>query len=149
MSLLTTIETDLSKAIKASDTLRAETLKMVKSDLMYEKAKTGKDLSDETMLEVVSRAAKKRKEAAGEYRKANRVDLAEKEEAELKIIEEYLPAQMDEAAVAAAIDAKLASLGAVTQKDFGRVMGEVMKELKGKADGGVVRKLLQEKMAGK
>ncbi len=146
MNMQQTIEADLTKAMKSGDTERAETLKMVKSDLMYEKAKTGKDLSDETMLEVVSRAAKRRRESIAEFEKGNRQDLANKEKAELAIIETYLPAQMSAADIEKAIDEKLKAIGGVSQKDFGRVMGEIMKELKGKADGAEVRKILQSKV---
>ncbi|MCP4136643.1 MAG: GatB/YqeY domain-containing protein [bacterium] len=146
MNLLETIDSHLKDAIKAGDTNKAGTLKMVKSDLMYEKAKTGEDLTDEKMLEVVSRAAKRRKESILEYRKGEREDLAAQEESELVIIQEYLPEQMSEADVEAFISAKLAEMGEVSQKDFGRVMGSMMKELKGKVDGGVVKKVLTAKL---
>lgn len=146
MNLLERIEKEMRDAIKGSNTLVAETLKMLKSDMMYEKAKTGKDLAEDKMLEVVTRAAKRRKEAIEEYRKGNREDLAKKEEDELRIIEAYLPALMTAQEVQAFIDAKLATMGTIAKKDFGKIMGELMKELKGKADGAVVKGILNGKM---
>ena len=149
MNLIEKIEAELKAAMKNGDTLRAETLKMLKSDLTYEKAKTGKDLSEQQMLEVLSRAAKRRREAIAEFKKGNRSDLAEKEEKELAIVDEFLPAQMSEDEIAAAIEAKLAAIGSYTQKDAGRIMGELMKELKGKADGSVVKAFLTKRLEGK
>ena len=146
MNLLEKIEADLRESMKKGDKERAETLKMLKSDLMYEKAKTGKDLTDEKMLEVTARAAKKRKESIEEFRKGNREDLAAKEAAELKIIEEFLPKQMSEAEIEKYITDKVAALGGVSKKDMGRVMGELMKELKGRADGSLVKSILSKKV---
>ena len=146
MGLLETIEQDMKEAMKSGDTLRADTLKMVKTDIMYEKAKTGDDPSEEKVLEVVTRAGKKRRESMEEYRKGGREDLAEKEEKEHEIIQAYLPEMMSEEEVAAKVDEAIASAGAVSKKDFGRIMGPLMKELKGKADGGIVKKLLSQKL---
>lgn len=146
MNLLEQIEKDMREAMKSGDTLRSDTLKMVKTDIMYEKAKTGEDLSDEKVLEVVTRAAKKRRESMEEYRKGGREDLAEKEEKENEIIQAYLPELMSEEEVGAKVDEAIAAAGAVTKKDFGRIMGPLMKELKGKADGAVVKKLLSQKL---
>ncbi len=148
MNLLEKIESDLKAAMKSGDSFKTETLRMVKSDLMYEKAKTGKDLTDEKMLEVVARAAKKRKEASEEFKKGKRNDLEKKELDELVIIETYLPQQMTQDEVEQYIAGRLAEYGSVTKKDFGQIMGAIMKELKGKADGGIVREILQKKLEG-
>jgi hypothetical protein len=149
MTLFENIEADMRSALKEGNEVKKTTLRMVKADLMTEKAKTGKDLTPEQMLEVVTRCAKRRKEAMEEFRKADRADLAEREAAELVIIEAYLPKQMTEEEVTSHIKAKLASIGAVSQKEFGRVMGDIMKELKGKTDGGVVRSILTRELEGK
>ncbi len=146
MNLLEKIESDLKKAMKASDTIRAETLKMLKSDLAYEKAKTGKELTDEQMLEVVNRSAKRRRDSIKEFQKGNRQDLVDNETKELSIVEEYLPKQMSEAEIDKHITDKIAALGSVSPKDIGRIMGEIMKELKGKADGSVVKSILSKKI---
>jgi uncharacterized protein YqeY len=146
MNLLEKINTDLKNAIKTSDTIRAETLKMLKSDMAYEKGKTGKELTDEQMLEMISRSAKRRRDSIKEFQKGNRQDLVDNETKELSIVEEYLPKQMSEDEIEKHIADKLAVLGTVMPKDMGRVMGEIMKELKGKADGSVVKIILSKKI---
>jgi uncharacterized protein len=149
MNLLEKIDQDLKNAMKAGDTVRAGTLKMLKSDIAYEKGKTGKELTEELIIEIVSRSAKRRRDSIKEFQKGNRQDLVDKEKIELAIVEEYLPKQMSEEEIDTHISEKLASLGALTQKDIGRVMGEIMKELKGKADGGVVKTILSKKIEKK
>ena len=147
MNLLEKIDTDLKAAMKAGDTIRTETLKMIKSDTAYEKGKTGKDLNDEQILEVVSRSAKRRRESIKEFQKGNRQDLVDIETRQLAVVEEYLPKQMTEEEIEKYISDKLAALGAVTQKEIGRVMGEMMKELKGKADGVAVKAIFSKKIS--
>lgn len=146
MNLLETIDRDLKDAIKGGNAIKAETLKLLKSDFAYERAKTGKDLAEDKLLELVARAAKRRKESIAEFKKGNREDLAAKESEELAIVESYLPAQMSPQEIESHIDSKLKALGDISKKDFGRVMGEIMKELKGKADGSAVRAILNGKM---
>lgn len=146
MGLFSRIDEDLHEAIKKREELKIRTLRMVKSDISYEKAKGAEELSEEKVLEIVSRAGRKRKEAIEEFRKAGREDLAGQEAQELAIIETYLPAQLSEAEIAAAIEKKIGELGEVTRKDFGKVMGAVMKELKGQADGGIVKAMLTKRM---
>jgi uncharacterized protein YqeY len=103
-------------------------------------------LSDEEVLDLIRREAKKRKEAANLFTEGNRADLAEKELKELKILEVYLPAQMSEEDVRKEIVAIIKSMGPVDPKDFGKVMGAVMKQLKGKADAGLANKILKEQL---
>ncbi len=146
MSLIGTIENDLTSARKTGDRIKSDTLKMVKSDLMYEKAKTGNELTEEQILEVVARAAKKRREAIQEYKKGNRPDLVQKETDELFIIEQYLPEQLTEQDIEDIISEKLKEFGSVTKKDFGQIMGVLMNELKGKADGSLVKDILMKKL---
>jgi hypothetical protein len=149
MELLKKIEADLKESMKSGDTLRSGTLKMLKTDITYEKVKGGDELTDEKILEVIARAAKRRKESITEFSKAGRNDLADQESAELIILETYLPQQMDETAIAAHIDKKLAGMPEATKNEFGAVMGQIMKDLKGKADGGAVRRILTERFEGK
>ncbi len=146
MSLLATIEDNLHEAIKSKNEEVVRTLRMLKSDIMYEKTKGTGDLPEDRVLEVIARACKKRKEAIHEYEKAGRADLAGIEIAELAIIERYLPEQLSEEEAVKLIDEKIAGMGAVSKKDFGRVMGVLMKELKGKVDGALVKKILTERL---
>lgn len=149
MSLLQKIETDMKESLKSGDKVRSGTLKMLKSDMMYEKAKTGQDITDDQALDVIKRAAKRRKESIREFEAAGRNDLVEVEAGELKIIEEYLPEQLGADEIEKVVDRILSGAGEVTQKDFGRIMGMAAKELKGKADGALIKEILQKKMDGK
>ncbi len=146
MELMDKIEQDLRDSIKSKNEEMMRTLRMVKSDIMYEKTKGSAELSEEKLIEVVKRAAKKRKEAMEEFTRAGRNDLAEKEAAELAIIERYLPKQLDAVEIEKAIDEKLKSMGEVSKKDFGKIMGMLMKEFKGQADGILVKETLTKKM---
>ena len=149
MNLLQKIESGMKESLKSGDRLRSDTLRMLKSDMMYEKAKTGQDISETQMDEVVKRAAKRRRESIKEYEAAGRKDLADKEAAELRIIEEFMPEQMSGEQILAVVDRIISEAGAVSEKEIGKVMGLVMKELKGKADGNVVRQIMQKKLGGK
>ncbi len=142
MSMMDKITEQLRDAMKSGDDTRAATLKMLKSDIMYEKAKTGEEPGDEKVMEIIARAAKRRKESIAEYTKGGRPELAASEEAELTIIEEYLPKQLSDSEIEEELKALLASMGSPTKKDFGRVMGQCMKEFKGRAEGDAVRRIL-------
>ncbi len=149
MSLLATIENQMKDALKSGDSLKSTTLRMLKSDIMYEKAKTGKEPSEETVLEIIARAAKRRKESIVEFEKAARKDLADQEKAELEIIVTFLPEQMSEDEIKAYVDKYIAGLGDFDKSAFGKVMGPLMKDLKGKADGALVKKIVTEKIESK
>ncbi|HOT18805.1 MAG TPA: GatB/YqeY domain-containing protein [Spirochaetota bacterium] len=146
MSILTTIESNLKDAMKSKNELLSSTLRMMKSDILYEKTKSTQELTDEKIIEVLTRSAKRRKEAIAEYEKAGRDDLARKEKQELEIIMQYLPQQMSADEIASHVDAVIASMGTITNKDTGKVMGQVMKDLKGKADGQVVKQIVAQKL---
>ena len=146
MSILTTIESNLKDAMKSKNELLSSTLRMMKSDILYEKTKGTQELTDEKIIEVLTRSAKRRKEAIAEYEKAGRDDLARKEKQELEIIMQYLPQQMSVDEIASHVDAVIASMGTITNKDTGKVMGQVMKDLKGKADGQVVKQIVTQKL---
>jgi uncharacterized protein len=149
MTLFEKIENDMRNAMKEGNGIVRDTLRMVKAELLNEKTKTGKDLTEELSLEVVTRCAKKRKEAIAEFNKAGREDLSAKEKEELAVIETYLPKQLTPEEILAAVDAKIASMGSVSAKDMGRLMGDVMKELKGRADGNDVKKAVALRLEGK
>ncbi|MBI5214322.1 MAG: GatB/YqeY domain-containing protein [Ignavibacteriae bacterium] len=142
MSMLDKISEDLKTAMKAGDKTRMETLRTLRAGLLekqVEKRPTG-GMTTEDELAVVMVAGKKRKEAIEVYKNNNRNDLAQQEEAELQVIQEYLPKQLSPEDVKELVKKVIAEVGATSDKDFGNVMGPVMKELKGKADG----KLIQE-----
>lgn len=143
------ITADMKEAMKAGNAPRLGVLRMLISALnnkkLEKRAKSGKDedLTDEEALEIVAREVKKRKESITAFTTGGRADLAENEQSELVILTPYLPAQMSEAEVTAAV---LRIIAAAPVKDFGAVMKDVMKELKGKSDAAFVSKLVKEKL---
>jgi uncharacterized protein YqeY len=152
MSLKDRISEDIKTAMKAKDKLRLETVRSIKKVIIEDESTVrgqGQDaLTEEQELAVLTRLAKQRKDAIAQYTDANREDLADKEAAELAIIEEYLPAQMSDEAIEAVIDGLIAKTGAASAKDMGKVMGPAMKELKGRADGAKVQAMVKAKLAG-
>ncbi|MGD1941217.1 MAG: GatB/YqeY domain-containing protein, partial [Leptolyngbyaceae cyanobacterium] len=145
------ISEDIKTAMKAKDKLRLETVRSIKKVILEEEStargKGQEGLTDTQELEVLTRLAKQRKDAIAQYTDANRSDLADKEAAELIIIEEYLPEQLSDADVEAVIDGLIAKTGATSAKDMGKVMGPAMKELKGRADGAKVQAMVKAKLA--
>ncbi len=101
-------------------------------------------LSDEDTMAVIQRSAKQRKDSIAQFREAGRTDLVEVEEAELKFVEVYLPTMMSEADVEKAVKAKMAELGVTTKADSGKLMSALMKDLKGKADGMMVKSIAEK-----
>lgn len=145
------ITIDLKVALKSGDSFRTNTLRFLLSSLHNKEIeKKGKGLeptlSDDEVIEVLSREAKKRKEAIEAYKKGNRTDLAQKETKELEIIEKYLPEQLTEEEIEKIVKTAIEKTGAKDVKDFGRLMGEAMKELKGKADTILVGEMIKNKL---
>lgn len=144
------IEEDFKKALKGGDALRLSVLRMIKTALHnkeIEKKGGGKDqeLSEEEILSVLNREAKKRKEAILLFQKGNRRDLAEKEAQEQKILEDYLPRSVSREEIESII-VKILSGKKYTPKDFGSAIKDVMKEVKGKADGSMVAEIVREQL---
>ena len=147
MSILQQLTEDMKQAMKAQEKLKLSTIRMLISQLKNEKIDSGKDLAPDEEIQILMNAVKKRKEAMEAYQKGNRQDLVEKEQQELEIIQQYLPAQMSDEEIAKQIDDIIQSTGASSIRDLGRVMSEAMKALKGKADGKKVQQLVREKLA--
>lgn len=152
MSLKERIESDLTTSLKSGEKLRYETLKMVKSSIKNAEIenrggieKKG-ELEDSVLVDLLSREVKKRKEASESYKKGGREELARKEEDEIKILENYLPKQLSEDEVREAVKRAITEVGAAGPQDFGKVMGKAMAELKGKASGDLVSKILKEEL---
>ncbi|MFA6407377.1 MAG: GatB/YqeY domain-containing protein [Candidatus Paceibacterota bacterium] len=149
MSLEEKLKSDFEAAFKSRNSIVADTLRLLVSALhnrAIEKRGKGENekLSDEETLEIARREVKKRKEAITLYTQGKREDLAAKELAELKVLEVYLPAQMSDEDIKKEVQRLVSAAGEVSPKDFGKVMGTVMKELKGKADAAVVTRILKE-----
>jgi len=136
MALSEQVDKDLVAAMKGRDELRLSTLRMMKSALKLKQVETGKALDDSAAVSVLRTLVKQRHDSAEQFRKGSREALAAKEEAEIKIIETYLPAAATEEEIEAAVTAAIAETGASTPKDMGKVMKAVMVKLEGKsADG--------------
>ncbi|MCG8345528.1 MAG: GatB/YqeY domain-containing protein [Chlorobiales bacterium] len=145
------IDQDLKDAMKSGDRNRINTVRAIRAALLEKEVSMrvgGKaELSEEQELEVVMSLAKKRKDSIQQYKDAGRTDLADTEQEELTVIETYLPAQMSEAEVEAAVKEIIAQVGATSMKDMGKVMGAAMKKLKGKADGGKVQSIVKSALS--
>lgn len=149
MDLKEKINQDLKDAMKSKDGLRLGTLRMVSAAIhnreIEKKGKREDSLSEEELLEVLGKEAKKRKESAEAYEKGGRNDLAEKERSELNIIKYYLPPELDDNEIRLIIEETIKDLGeGLTEKDFGKVMGKAMPKLKGRADSSKVSMIVKE-----
>jgi uncharacterized protein YqeY len=146
MSLTERIRADLTAAMKAREAARLSTLRLVQAALKNEQIEKGHELSDEEAEAVLRRALKQRQDSVEQYRKGAREDLAAKEEAEIVILQSYLPQLLTEAETEAIVDATIASTGAASKKDMGKVMKEIMAAHKGRVDGKVVQAILGRKL---
>lgn len=149
MSLFDQISNDIKTAMLARDKQRLEALRGVKKEFLEAKTAKGSDgdLSDETAMKILVKMVKQRKDSAQIYTEQNRPELAEGELAEAKIIEEYLPKQMSEEELEAALKAIIAETGATSAKDMGKVMGAATKQLAGKAEGKAISSKVKELLA--
>lgn len=144
------IQEDLKQAMLAKDEFKLSTLRMLKSALQYfeiNKGGAGYTATDEDVMDVVEKEVKKRREAMEMYKTGGRNELADKEEKELQILQKYLPEKMSEDEIKNLVDEAVASTGASTIQDMGKVMGALMPKTKGKADGNLVSKLVREKLS--
>lgn len=147
MSLLKKIDEDLIKALKAGDKAGATVLRGLKSDIKYKQIEKGEDLTDDDVIGILSTAAKKRRESIEQFRSGNRADLADKESSELEIITGYLPEQLTEDELVEMIRASIEATGADSPAKLGLVMKDLMPKVKGKADGKLVSRLVNESLS--
>jgi len=143
------LRSDLTDAIRARDEIKSGTIRMVLTAITNEEVagKVAKELTDAEVITVLSREAKKRREAAEAYEAAGRADKAALEKSEGEIIAGYLPQQMSESEVAALVAAAIATSGATGPGDMGKVMGILKPQVAGKADGGMVSGLVKAALA--
>jgi len=142
------IKTDATKAMKERDALRLSVLRGAMADftneLVAQKKKPTDELTDEDALKVLKRLAKQRKDSAEQFANGGRPELAEKEKQELVIIEEYLPQQASEEEIEKVVKAKIEEMDTVDKSGMGQLMGAVMKELGGNADGVKVKEVVEK-----
>jgi len=141
------IDADCSEAAKTRQADRLSTLRMLRTALKYAEIEKLKPLTGEDVIEVVGRELKKLRDAADSYAAGKRDDLVGKAQAEMAVLQAYLPEQLTDEALKDLVRQKITDIGAVTVKDFGRVMSEVMKAAKGRADGTKVSAAVKEVIA--
>jgi len=147
MSLETKITTDLKAAMKAKDKVSLRGIRAIKSELMLLKTEgNGTEVDEKAEISLLQKLVKQRRESLSIYEEQNREELAQKEREEIAVIEKYLPAQLDEAALEKIVKEIIDKTGATSMKDMGKVMGMASKQLAGQADGkaisAVVKKML-------
>ena len=133
---------DMKAAMKARDMGAVNTIRGVIAKVKDLTVNAGKEITDDAVMGVLAKAVKQRDESIAQFEAAGRAELAASEKTERDLLKKYLPAQLSEEEVAAAVKAVIAELGAASKKDMGRVMKETMARLKGQADGKLVSKLV-------
>lgn len=161
MTLSEKIQSDFKEALKAKEEMRVSTLRLllasIKNKEVEKRTKLSKSepgekldelskLSDEEIINVISTEVKKRKDSVMQYNEGGRPELAKKEEEEAGVLAVYLPAQMDESEIRNIVAATIKEVGVDDIKDIGRLMGALMIKVKGKADGGLVNKIVREEL---
>jgi uncharacterized protein len=140
------LKEDLKQAQLSRDEVKVSTLRLLISEINNAHIAKGEDLSDEEILNVIRKEAKKRKEASEAFKSGGREEQAAKEQAELAILEAYLPAQISTEELTKLVEDSITELGAKTPSDMGKVIGMVLSKSGGAADGGTVSQLVKEKL---
>ena len=150
ISLKERLTEDIKSAMKAKDKIRLETVRSIKKALLEKeiavRPKGQESLTEEQEIELLAQQAKQRRESIEQYRQAGRDDLADKEAQELATIETYLPEQLSDGELSAILDEIIATVGATSPKDMGKVMAPAMQQLKGRADGKKIQALVKNKL---
>ncbi|WP_053367185.1 GatB/YqeY domain-containing protein [Bacillus sp. FJAT-27245] len=147
MSLLERLNNDMKQAMKSKDKDKLTVIRMIKSSMQNEAIKHGRELTEEEELTVLSREMKQRKDSLHEFDKAGRPDLVEKLRQELSIVELYMPQQLSEKELEEIVKETIVETGASSKADMGKVMAAIMPKVKGKADGSLVNKLVQQHLS--
>jgi len=138
---------DMKTAMKSGDKVRLETIRGLRSQMKNVEIDKGRSLTEDEVIQVLNNAAKKRRESIEQFKLVNRFDRASEEQKELEIIQEYLPRQMTEKEIEDLVTDAMRNVNANSPSDMGKVMGAVMPQLKGRADGRLVQKIVQQKLA--
>lgn len=148
MGVLSTLTEEMKNAMRSKDSVRLESLRAIKSAVLLAQTSGGDsgELTDEDAIKLLQRLVKQRKDSAAIFRDQNRPDLAEPEEAQAAIIEEFLPAQMSDDELESTIGSIIETTGASGMKDMGKVMGIASKQLEGKADGKRIADTVKKKL---
>ncbi|MCH9644612.1 MAG: GatB/YqeY domain-containing protein [Gammaproteobacteria bacterium] len=145
-TLKSKIQEDMKDAMRAKEKLRLTTIRMLIAAIKQREIDDRTELDEAGVLAIINKLIKQRRESAQQYQEAKRQDLADQELEEIKILQVYLPEQLSEAEVAEAVSKAVAATGATTPKDIGKVMGALKAEIQGKADMGLVSKLVRDSL---
>ena len=148
MSLQERLQEDLRDAMRQKDELRRTTLRMIRSAVQYEEIALQKQLDDAAVLKILASQVRQHQESITEFRRGNRADLVEREEAELSIIRQYMPQQLSHEEITQMARDVIAKIGAQGPSDMGKVMGQLMPQVRGKADGAQVSQVVAQLLAG-
>ncbi len=149
MALKDQLEADLKAAMREKDALKLSVVRMLKSAVKYREIEIMKPLDDAGVQGVIASEIKRRRDSVEQYRAGNRADLADKEEAEIAILQGWLPQQLTPDELRAKVDAAIAKVGAQGPKDMGAVMKALLPEVQGRAEGKAVSDLVKARLAGK
>jgi uncharacterized protein YqeY len=147
VSLLERLNNDMKQAMKSKEKDKLSVIRMIKASVQNETIKLGHDLSEEDELTVLSRELKQRKDSLHEFEKAGREDLVEKTRTELTFVELYMPKQFSEEELSEIVKSTISEVGANSKAEMGKVMAAIMPKVKGKADGSLVNKLVQQHLS--
>ncbi|MFD6439204.1 GatB/YqeY domain-containing protein [Peribacillus sp. NPDC060186] len=147
MSLLERLNNDMKQAMKNKEKDKLSVIRMLKASIQNEALKLRQDLTDNEELTVLSRELKQRKDSLQEFENAGRSDLVDKVRTELVYVEAYMPEQLSEEEISKIVKQTIEEVNATSKADMGRVMGALMPKVKGKADGSLVNKLVQQHLS--
>ncbi|MBN2983303.1 MULTISPECIES: GatB/YqeY domain-containing protein [Cohnella] len=144
MSLAERLNEDMKQAMKSQDKFRLSTIRMVRASIKNQEIELGRPLEDNEVLEILGREVKQRKDSLQEFLKAGRDDLSTNLTAEIDIISQYLPEQLNEEEIKAIVTQTIQETGASSKADLGKLMGALMPKVKGRADGKQVNQIVQQ-----
>jgi uncharacterized protein len=149
MALKDQLDADLKAAMRDKDTVKLSVVRMLKSAVKYREIELMKPLDDAGVLQVISQEIKRHRDSVEQFRAGNRPDLVEKEEAEIAVLQAWLPPQLSEAEIRAKVEAVVTRLQAAGPKDMGAVMKALLPEVQGQADGKLVSELVKARLSGR
>lgn len=147
MSLKEKLLNDMKEAMKEKDVLRKNTVQSVRGAILQQEKDTMKEIGEEQILDIIMTEIKKRKDALADFEKGHRPDLVDAANAEIAILQTYLPAQLSEEELTALIRETIAEVSAVSMKDMGKVMGAITPKIKGRADNSKVSSIVKQCLA--
>lgn len=146
MALKEQLLADLKASMKAKDTVKKSTVTMIRAAILQVEKDNKVELGDAEIQEIIAKQMKQRRDALDEFKKAERDDLIAQTEAEMRVIEAYLPKQLTQEEIEAIVDETIKETGAESAKDMGKIMGALMPKVKGLADGKLVNQIVRDKL---